>query len=70
MSLICQHIFIDTAYYKKVNSALMYLSKGGMTLEKLETMGINERELYLEELQALHKKANEAPEKNSMTQDV
>jgi hypothetical protein len=70
LSLMCQHIFIDTAYYKKVNSALMYLSKGGMTLDKLETMGINERELYLEELQELHKKANEVPEKNSITQET
>ena len=59
LSLICMRIFIDTAYFKKVNSTLMYLSKGGMTLEKLETMDINEREVYMEELLELHKKANE-----------
>jgi hypothetical protein len=69
LSLICMRIFIDTAYFKKVNSTLMYLSKGGMTLEKLETMDINEREVYMEELLELHKKANEPSDKKGMTND-
>ncbi len=70
IGLMCQHIYIDTLYFKHVNSALMYLSKGGMTLEKLESMLIDEREIYLEQLQEMHRKANEPQQKNSYSQDT
>lgn len=50
--------YFDDTYLYAIDSALMYMSQGGLDFSSLQRIGIIIKEKYLKQLQDIHKRIN------------
>lgn len=47
---------LDADFFYSIDAVLMFMSKGGITLDRLNRMGIRTKYRYLEQLETIFKK--------------